>query len=594
MEFVCNRINFKTVMVTLTVAFFIGRINLFGGVFPAAIGFITVMLAVSTIYIYTLPVIALSIMLSYVQMETTEPYGDIIALGSCAVVFLFFHKQKLTINQRTLIAASITVICRCGYSLARFDLLSSGSMDWIALGQEIIALAIYIRVLNASAAALLAPGESTSASGGRAGLYAREKIGMSLALLAVSMTGAIGEKTVVFGIWFFFIAVTAYCRDFTFAITVSAICDVFWRCMTGTSSSVFTSIYLALIIARFLVAAFEVKYRKYVLALILLGCVVLTTKTFDYSIAVSMSIFAAMPGDILARVWHTIERVISPDEVKKEDEKLLNLKRHLRTKRELFRSLSRMCYEGDGNQKVMACQFEALARVTDRFIDESRGENYLEKNCRDKDIKVAIAGYAMGHVSGDSALNFSFDGNKQGLLLSDGMGKGDAAAPVSQMVVSTLSKLLKAGFDIDLALKTVNEMLMAENDGEMFASLDMTVINKSTRRAHIFKMGASSTFVKHNGKVAIIKKPAPPVGVASALELEYLDFRLDRGDVLVMVSDGVSDCDRNDRECGWLIERLTEIGSSDPGVIAELIINKAVEKYGIKERDDLTVLVAVV
>ena len=61
-----------------------------------------------------------------------------------------------------------------------------------------------------------------------------------------------------------------------------------------------------------------------------------------------------------------------------------------------------------------------------------------------------------------------------------------------------------------------------------------------------------------------------------------------------MVSDGVSDCDRNDRDCRWLIERLTEIGSSDPGVIAELIINKAVEKYGIKERDDLTVLVAVV
>ena len=57
MEFVGNRINLKTILATLTVAFLIGRVNLFGGTFPAAAALITVMVAVSTVYIYLVPVL---------------------------------------------------------------------------------------------------------------------------------------------------------------------------------------------------------------------------------------------------------------------------------------------------------------------------------------------------------------------------------------------------------------------------------------------------------------------------------------------------------------------------------------------------------
>jgi serine/threonine protein phosphatase PrpC len=61
-----------------------------------------------------------------------------------------------------------------------------------------------------------------------------------------------------------------------------------------------------------------------------------------------------------------------------------------------------------------------------------------------------------------------------------------------------------------------------------------------------------------------------------------------------MVSDGVTDCDRKDPACSWLRERLLEIGSRDPETVAELVVNKAAEKYGIRERDDLTVMTAAI
>ena len=92
----------------------------------------------------------------------------------------------------------------------------------------------------------------------------------------------------------------------------------------------------------------------------------------------------------------------------------------------------------------------------------------------------------------------------------------------------------------------------------------------------------------------MLKRPAPPVGIVDGLKLEYIDVRLKRGDLLIMVSDGVTDCDRNDPDGCWLRERLAELGSRDPDTVAELIVNKAAEKYGIRERDDLTVMVAAI
>lgn len=143
-------------------------------------------------------------------------------------------------------------------------------------------------------------------------------------------------------------------------------------------------------------------------------------------------------------------------------------------------------------------------------------------------------------------------------------------------------------------MKAVNAMLMEGNRQEMFATLDLAVIDKESHKVQIFKMGAASTFVRHDGKVSMLKRPALPAGIVDGVKLEYIDVRLKRGDLLVMVSDGVTDCDRKDPDCTWLRNRLSEIGSRDPETVAELIVNKAAEKYGIRERDDLTVMVAAI
>ena len=113
MEFVGNQINFKTVLATLTVAFFIGRINLFEGTFPATVALITVMVAVSTVYIYLVPVIAVA-MLTY-GGAVLNLYGDMMAMIFCGIFFLFFHNHRFTINQRTSVAVAAVIVFNCAY-----------------------------------------------------------------------------------------------------------------------------------------------------------------------------------------------------------------------------------------------------------------------------------------------------------------------------------------------------------------------------------------------------------------------------------------------------------------------------------------------
>ena len=161
MEFVGNQINFKTVLATLTVAFFIGRINLFEGTFPATVALITVMVAVSTVYIYLVPVIAVA-MLTY-GGAVLNLYGDMMAMIFCGIFFLFFHNHRFTINQRTSVAVAAVIVFNCAY-------YAYGHLTYLlsieTMIKETIAVIVFIRVFN-TIARILFVGKKSHADLGR-------------------------------------------------------------------------------------------------------------------------------------------------------------------------------------------------------------------------------------------------------------------------------------------------------------------------------------------------------------------------------------------------------------------------------------------
>ena len=104
--------------------------------------------------------------------------------------------------------------------------------------------------------------------------------------------------------------------------------------------------------------------------------------------------------------------------------------------------------------------------------------------------------------------------------------------------------------------------------------------------AHFYKSGAAPTYVFRNGSLLKLRSHTVPVGIIREIDTRQIDFEVSCGDVIVMVSDGVTD---GKEECAWLFDLLRSQGNSaSPERIADLVV-----KYAKAEgaTDDISVIV---
>lgn len=192
-------------------------------------------------------------------------------------------------------------------------------------------------------------------------------------------------------------------------------------------------------------------------------------------------------------------------------------------------------------------------------------------------------------VCGDSFTVATLKEGKELVALSDGMGVGEKARHESQAAVRLLENLLSTGFDRDLALKTINSVLILRSSAESFTTLDMLMIDLYTGELDVIKVGAAPSFIKRGRKVGALTSNSLPIGILEEVDVFSEKLALCPHDLLVMVSDGVLEVGGESHE-GWLREFLTDVDEKDPQVLAELIINKALALCKGKPADDMTVL----
>lgn len=216
------------------------------------------------------------------------------------------------------------------------------------------------------------------------------------------------------------------------------------------------------------------------------------------------------------------------------------------------------------------------------------GKKYFDKDESDE-LEVGKSHYGAQCVCGDSFVSFEFGKDKQALILSDGMGKGEIAAKESSLVAKMAQSLLTQGFDVNLVIKTINRILLHKGT-DMFATLDITIIDKKSLRAQIYKMGAAATFIKRGKVVLAVKRPALPMGIDEQAHAIFTEFQLQKGDILLMVSDGILDCDRNDSRGKWIKKELIRTKVKDSKLLCEHILSIAIEKYGSSEKDDMSIM----
>ncbi|MDR3559997.1 MAG: SpoIIE family protein phosphatase [Negativicutes bacterium] len=196
-------------------------------------------------------------------------------------------------------------------------------------------------------------------------------------------------------------------------------------------------------------------------------------------------------------------------------------------------------------------------------------------------------------VCGDTYAVFPIEKTKLALILSDGMGSGSQAAGQSAATVDHLEKLLQAGFPVDLAVKTVNDLLLLSEIQESFATLDIVIVDTCAGTAEFLKVGSAPSYVKRVHEVATIKPASLPVGILQQIEIEPIEWQLANDDLIVMVSDGVVDFPGQGRgRESWLVNFLRRTAAAHPQEMADKILLQAKTLCAGGIGDDMTVLVA--
>ncbi len=187
---------------------------------------------------------------------------------------------------------------------------------------------------------------------------------------------------------------------------------------------------------------------------------------------------------------------------------------------------------------------------------------------------------------GDSYAVIKPDNERIIVAISDGMGTGEKAANESLETVNLLEKLLVAGIAEDTAIKLINSVLILKSYEESFATLDMLVFDLYSGMGEFVKTGGVCSYIKRGEQVVKIRSDSLPTGIIGSADPSSFRVSLADGDVVVLLSDGVSDVSSDD---GWLKELLKSSDGKNVKAISDSIIEKAMEKAGTPV-DDMTVL----
>ena len=193
--------------------------------------------------------------------------------------------------------------------------------------------------------------------------------------------------------------------------------------------------------------------------------------------------------------------------------------------------------------------------------------------------------------SGDSILNIRLKDGKYLVAISDGMGSGREAKKSSEQALRMLENMLLSGFDKTTSLDLINTSLISKNN-EIFATLDIAIIDLYLGTIEFIKSGACPTYIKNKKKVQIIKSNSLPTGMIDENVLDTFDKDITSGDIMVMCSDGIldSNIEYKNKEL-WLKYMLEDIETTNTQKIADLILNEAIDNNFGVAKDDMSIVV---
>lgn len=648
-----NMINRIAKILLLTVfSFLMSAAPLMGLSFPGASAAVTCTTAYSRRNIFLMIPASAALILRI--SRGADAYGDLAAMAVCGIFFAAAAKTELKPMHRALIAACIFIICQSIYRLASSTLYRTGTAELLLEGFAVICLVfIFDSFLKATSAAV--PYNSTAKGYSKgdhfpgldirdpcpragSGVFLQDRYSsasgmMSLASLPAVSVMAVCGADLTFLTWIVVVFLSMWSLAYLPAektlivvlaggVTAALAGQTQWGIMvsllTGTAAASFIDMITAG--ARPAEHTFSGKISS-----------VKTETGVQLRTAVSAAVFII----VCSLPSHADEGLVLGVDIRTLlTAAVVFLPLNLKHSKGMERILRDFAYPGSGFHDEAGMAELAGARAAELFLRESAAEmsaleelysTYLDRrsilasqfdmssqifaNAADMlrsragrrsqagslkfDADIAASQCAaLGGINGDCCGWQDIGDGRIAIVLSDGMGKGKKAATESLMVVRTVLSLLRAGVSTDMTIKTINTVMLMKDDGDSFATLDLAIIDRKTGTGRFYKIGAAPTLLRRRENVEEMKLSAVPLGIVNGLKVRYMETSLKCGDWIIMMSDGVSDGGRESSVIEDISRTAVKIRSGNPQVMSDLILDQASDSYALRERDDLTVIVA--
>lgn len=214
-------------------------------------------------------------------------------------------------------------------------------------------------------------------------------------------------------------------------------------------------------------------------------------------------------------------------------------------------------------------------------------------------FEVGVAYEAAGEWSlagGDFYDVFPVRDGRWCFAVGDVCGTGPEAAAVTGLARHTIRALTLAGFPVPAMLERLNAAILEEGDRSRFLTLVCGVLTpRAGGRVHVSMVSAGHPLpfvVRPSGEVAQFGRAQSLLGVLDTVEFLSDELVLDRGDLLVTVTDGVLERRAGPRMMGeaGLMAELAGLGGTPAQTVADRIRRLVADFADLPQTDDMAAL----
>lgn len=180
--------------------------------------------------------------------------------------------------------------------------------------------------------------------------------------------------------------------------------------------------------------------------------------------------------------------------------------------------------------------------------------------------------------------------------LADISGKGISAALLSSMVLGALNMELRSGTQPQEVLNRINRLLCEKSLPFQFVTLFLFLLNPDGKGQFISAaQNVAYLFRFATGKIEWLVPDAFALGMFDEASYQSRPLHLDKGDILVVYSDGLTDAQNPQEEMFGEDRLLKIIGEAAPSGsrVLEKRLLRTIEEFtqGTPQTDDITLLV---